>query len=259
MKKTIIAAAALAAMVGCNKTLFESVPVADSNYGYINLGVSTDTEMVTTKALSTPSSEDLAGYTISLAGDQKSWSDKKYNTLTEDDWKVPAGSYTVTVINMTEAEAYPENSLGYMRVKGENTVTVNAGLPTECPVECKPVNSKISFLYTAAFDTVFDEYTVSLTNGTRTCQNVGMVLESASGTAPAAFFEPAVLTWTLSAKNAAGVLKTYTKTFEAKKGTWSYITFNAAKTDGSISVTITVNDEFTTDKTITEVIDPVAE
>ena len=50
MKKIMIAAAVLAALTACNKTLIEG-PMADSEYGYINLGVTADTEMeVTNKA-----------------------------------------------------------------------------------------------------------------------------------------------------------------------------------------------------------------
>ena len=43
MKKTIIIAAALAAMTACNKNVIEVVP-ADA-FGYIDLGIMTDTEM----------------------------------------------------------------------------------------------------------------------------------------------------------------------------------------------------------------------
>ena len=50
MKKAFFLAAALVAMVGCNKTIIES-PVSD--YRYISLGVSADTEMVATKAIET--------------------------------------------------------------------------------------------------------------------------------------------------------------------------------------------------------------
>ncbi len=259
MKKTLIAAAALVAMVGCNKTLIESPVAADSEFGYINVGVSTDTEMITTKAVTTPSEEEQKAFTYTLGGEKKSWGPTKGSALPADAWKVPAGSYTVTVVNLTEDEAYTDN-LGKMRVQGSSTITVNAGLPTDCPIVCKPVNSKISFLYTADFDVVFDEFTVDLTNGTRTAANVGISAVENSASATAAFFEPTEqpdkLTWTLKAKNAAGIVKTYTGDIDAKAGTWTYVTFNAAKTDGSINVSIQVNDEYVTDMTITESIDP---
>lgn len=51
MKKTIIIAAALVAMTACNKNLIEVSSV--DGFGYINLGVSADTELVVTKAENT--------------------------------------------------------------------------------------------------------------------------------------------------------------------------------------------------------------
>ncbi len=258
MKKTLIAAAALVAMVACNKNLIESPVTAGSGFGFINVGVSTDSEMVATKAEFTPTEEELGNFTYTLQGDNKSWPATKGSELGADAWKVPAGEYTVTVVNLTVEEAYTEN-LGQMRVEGSNTVTVGAGLATDCPIVCKPVNSKVSFLYTPEFDTVFDEFTVDLSNGTRTATNVTIHPVAESATATAAFFEPATLTWTLKAKNAAGVEKTYTGSLEAKAGSWSSVTFKPSKTDGSINVTITVNDEYTLEDTVEETIDPAKE
>ena len=63
MKKTIIAAAALVAMVGCNKGIIET-PTAEAELGYINLGVNTDTEMVVNKGITTEAY--LSGYNITL-------------------------------------------------------------------------------------------------------------------------------------------------------------------------------------------------
>ena len=91
MKKTIIMAAVLVAMVGCNKSIIES-PVADSDYGYINLGVTAETEMVLTKGIITEA--DLAGYKVNLLKDgmQLDGWPKAYSSITDANWKVPAGS-----------------------------------------------------------------------------------------------------------------------------------------------------------------------
>ena len=46
MKKAFFLAAALVAMVGCNKTIIESPVANEADYGYINFDVTADTEMV---------------------------------------------------------------------------------------------------------------------------------------------------------------------------------------------------------------------
>ena len=48
MKKIIIFAAALAAMTACNKSVLETATPSEG-FGYINLGISADAEMVVTK------------------------------------------------------------------------------------------------------------------------------------------------------------------------------------------------------------------
>ena len=65
MKKTIIFAAALAAMTACNKSLIENVNPADS-YGFIDLGITADTEMVVTKAGCVMDADALATYNVTL-------------------------------------------------------------------------------------------------------------------------------------------------------------------------------------------------
>ena len=69
MKKIMIAAAALVAMTACNKTLIEG-PVADSEYGYINFGLSSDMEIVDTKAVVSQTG-DGANYNVYLKDDEQ--------------------------------------------------------------------------------------------------------------------------------------------------------------------------------------------
>ena len=76
MKKIIIFAAALAAMTACNKSVFETAAPSEG-FGYINLGISADAEMVVTKAPTTPSSDALANYTVTLKqGETAKWTKK---------------------------------------------------------------------------------------------------------------------------------------------------------------------------------------
>ena len=160
MKKTILIAAALVAMTACNKSLIEVSPVEDG-FGYINLGVTTDTEMVVTKADGETQTVDLSGYNVTLKqGDVAKWT-KEYDEIDPEDWKVAAGTYSIYVENLTVEETYATEP-GVVRVSGENTVVVTAGVSTPCEVKCAPQNSKVSLMYTPDFDVVFNDPSVSV-------------------------------------------------------------------------------------------------
>lgn len=235
MKKAFFLAAALVAMVGCNKTIIES-PVAD--YGYISLGVSADTEMVATKGIETEAVLD--GYTITLINTDKNspvWS-KVVGTdeFVDTDWKVPAGNYKVTVTNFTE-DFY--SGKGAVRVYGEGTVGVIAGETKTCTVDCVPVNSMVSFSAEKSFNDVFTSASVTVVEGDR---QVPMNVATHTA-AEAAYFEPGTLTWVLTATPKLGSESTYRKTFTTTKGKWTQITFSSNNDDGQIGVvTITVDD-----------------
>lgn len=251
MKKTIIAAAALVAMVGCNKGIIEN-PTTEADFGYINLGVNTETEMVVTKGISTEA--DLTGYNITLKKDgEVQWTKEYAEAVVEDLWKVPAGNYSIYVENLDMEETY-ETGKGVVRVSGETAVTVTAGIATPCTVNCTPQNSMVSFITTPDFDTVFDNPSVSVKESeTRT---VAMTIGATHDKSNAAYFEPGTLVWTLTAE-LAGETKTYYKEISAVKAKWAQVTFTTGSTDGQINVTITVDGEITETETITAVIDPI--
>lgn len=251
MKKTIIAAAALVAMVGCNKGIIET-PTAEAEFGYINLGVNTETEMVVTKGIITE--EDLTGYNITLKKDgEVQWTYDYAEAADDALWKVPAGNYSVYVENLDLKEAYATDK-GVVRVSGETAVTVTAGIATSCPVTCTPQNSMVSFITTPDFETVFDNPSVSVEESeTRT---VDMTIGTTHEKENAAYFEPGTLVWTLTA-GLAGNTKTYTKEITAVQAKWMQVTFTTGSTNGQINVTITVDGEITETETITAVIDPI--
>ncbi len=257
MKKTLIAAAALVAMVGCNKTLIESSPAADSNYGYINLGVSADTEMVVTKGVTTEQDGlSLEGYNITIkqAGVALEGWPKEYTEIQNADIKVPAGTYLVEVENFTTDEAHPADEKGFVRVFGSKKISVKAGVSTPCPVACSPVNTKVSFNYNSKFAEVFTTPSVKVGTAVRTL-GLTMALDSEE-LADAAYFEPEELTWTLTAKNANSEEKTFSKKFTPAYGKWTVITFSVGNTDGSIDITITIDGEITAKENISAVLDP---
>ena len=242
MKKIIIFAAALAALVSCNKSVIVSSVEADEP-GFISLGISTSDVMVETKALAANTS--LAGYNITLINKSTSttvWTKEYADAQAESVWKVAPGTYTIKVENKTMDEVYPDNtSAGEVRIAGQtDDVTVTAGKTSTCTVNCQPVNAKVSFCAPSEFSSIFKSPTVSVKGGTR---NVNLGAVGASQGTPA-FFEPGEITWNLSA-TVDGQSKGYSGKLTLVAKQWSKVTFNTSSTNGVINITIEVNGTMT--------------
>lgn len=250
MKKIFLFAAAAAALVSCNKNVFQGTG-SEELYGSISLGVNAESEMLVTKAASVMDAEALASYNITLTkiaegGNTVVWNHREYSEIT--DWKVPAGTYSLEVENLTEAEAAEANGgNGAVRVLGTKNFTVEAGKTTDVAVECTPQNSRLSFAANEAFNSVFSNPTVSVTKP-RTV-NLGTPA-STHEASTSVYFEPVTVSWTLTATPAfSDTQKTFNGTVDLQKASWSQVKFTTKNTDGKISITVSVNDE------ITEVVD----
>ena len=277
MKKTILVAAALVAMVSCNKTLIET-PVSESDYGYINLGISADTEMIETKASVTD--DALNNYRVVLKKDNnpetvvESWSNfdgnvngyLTYSTVTNPInadilWKVPAGKYKIYVENKEENNCY--TGVGEAYINGVGSVDVVAGISTECSVSCAPKNSKVTAVYGDKFAQSFKVASLNFSIKESDTRIVPLVVGNGNhDAAAAAFFKASTtLTWTLIAELANDDTdKTYTSSFTTEAGKWTKITFNSGNTtDGKISITITADDGFNGGKTYTYELDPFSD
>lgn len=264
MKKTIIAAVALVAMTACNKTLIET-PMTDSNYGYINLGITADTEMVVTKGIE--SEATLDGYNVTLLNNGQAVSGwpKEFSEIEDGDFKVLAGNYTIYVENLTEEETY-ETSNGVVRVSGETNVTVTAGVTSACTVACTPQNSKVSFVYNNDFETVFgNSNSIVVKESDSRSVNMTAVRDKHAEAKPAYFKADTELEWTLTVKQKDAndgnkeITKTYSNKFTTVKAKWTQVTFSTGSTAGEIKVTVTVNNEITDCQTITAVVDPLGD
>lgn len=244
MKKIIVFAAALAALVSCNKSVIVSSVEAEEP-GFISLGISTSDVMVETKGLT--ANADLAGYNITLINKTTSqtWTKEYKDAVADADlWKVAPGTYTIKVENKSESEVYPNNtSAGEIRIAGQTDVTVNAGQTSTCTVNCQPVNAKVSFCATSQFFEVFSAASVSVTNGTRTV-DLGSVGTSFGDEA---FYNPGDITWKLSAK-IGETTKTYSGIVKLSAKQWSKVTFGTSSTNGGINITINVNGTMTEDE-----------
>ena len=273
MKKIIIFAAALAAMTACNKSVFETAAPSEG-FGYINLGISADAEMVVTKTDGGESTTpDYSNYMVGLfdeTGNTPIWTGDntnitngyaKYSYVTATEqanlWKVPAGTYTVKVYDGNKTTVYDEaNPLGKVRVEGSKTVPVTAGVSSDCTVTCTPVNAKVSFITTSDFNKVFTTPSVSLkVKGATDGKTYGTPGDK-HNTAAQAFFEPVTITWTLSA-TLGSEIKTYSDDITLEKAKWTQVTFTTSSTNGNIRLEIGVNGEITDTINLDVTIDPI--
>ena len=168
MKKTIIAAAALVAMTACNKTLIET-PMTDSEYGYINLGITADTEMVVTKAgettdylvalwkVDTKSTEKINDDTFTSIVD--------FCKLTDFTNKQPKGTYYMEAQNVLPGEAHPAGGAkGQIHRYGKSEYfTLEAGKSSDVRIETEIQNTGVTVDYTEGFKEVFPSAEVKVT------------------------------------------------------------------------------------------------
>jgi hypothetical protein len=251
MKKTIIIAAALAAMTACNKSLIEMTPAQE--FGTISLGVTADTEMIVTKAteLDATAAKD---YIVTLSGSQKNW-ERTYSEITDDDKKMPAGSYTMSAKNISDEAAVAGNGAMQL-VCPATSVEVQAGNNTPVELICSVANSKVTVNFDSAFTEVFTLATepVVLDPSGR---NIAMT-PGAHETAEAAWFnDGTTVNWTLTATvKSTSAQKTYSGSFPAEKAEWNQLTFKAGA-NGTISLVIMVDDEIT-EVPVEETIDPLS-
>lgn len=183
MKKTIIAALALVAIAGCNKTLIEMPVVDDAGYGYLTLGITSNPDMVITKA-----DEEVTNsyfFTLLYSGTQNG----SYTTVSgydgvqigTDDGKIKdadaniegtqikleAGWYKIKAMS-AKSEAYTDNEKGEKYLFGESEpVQLTAGGAADLNVGCYVQNTAVSVKATDKFTSTFinEKVTVSTTWG----------------------------------------------------------------------------------------------
>lgn len=264
MKKIFLFAAAAAALVSCNKNVFQGTG-SEELYGSISLGVNAESEMLVTKASTSTSmnSEQLKNYNITLTkiaegGNEVIWDDWdhiEYSSIT--DWKVPAGTYSLEVENLTITEAAAANDgKGDVRVLGKTAnFTVEAGKATDVSVSCTPQNSRLSFAADEDFNNVFSSATVSAKYDTRTVA-LGTPA-STHETSTSAYFEPVEVSWTLTATTKLdGAEKSFNGKVTLQQAKWSQVNFTTTNTDGAIKITVSVDGEITAVVPVNVTIDP---
>jgi hypothetical protein len=252
MKKLLIAAFAIAAIVSCKKTVIESP--SDEDFGYLSFNLSSDVEMsVVTKAEQTP--EQLALYDVSLYKDSELLWTKKYSELSESQFKIAVGTYRVYAENINESTAAPLGDKGSVRLSGTaENISVSSGVNTPVNLRCFPVNSRVTMAFDDTFSQVFSNPKVTLVGGSRSF-DMEWGHEPAKGVYYSAGTE---LTWELTAtlSGDSSTKRYVSKTpVTTQSGKWTQITFSTSSSDGSINVTITADDEMEDDEVSIE-IDP---
>ncbi len=256
MKKIIIAAAALIAMTACNKNIIE-VSNPEAGFGYLELGVTANEEIVVTKAGEEVNTD---GYTVTVSNTEGVVETKLYSDIKENGWKLAAGTYTLKAENITADKIYETNDKGEAYIAGEKEITITAGVVSEETIECTVKNAKVAFQYTQDFLDVFPTSVLNVSCGEKTFENLGMLLTTAEDYSKdnleSVFFMPGTVTWTLDATKKDSTVKNYTKTFDVAAATWTIVTFSVGSTDGTVKITIDV-DGTITEYTIDAVLDPI--
>lgn len=247
MKKITLFAVSLVAMCSCNKSVIET-PVPDSEYGYIEFGISADTEMVETKT-ATPVSKENSTYLLSLVGTGSNvpFTGKMFKDLTDDDLKVMADTYVFSAQNITEEAA--EVGYGALRLYGEHRdLVVTAGGTTPANIACTPANALVTVALDQAFGDTFKEAEVYLKDGSRSLkiETFGHADDGNTKVTKSYFnIDNGTLYWEVKAKvNDETDFKYFRKSFAVAKATHHKITL-AAGTNGTITVSITADETIT--------------
>lgn len=187
MKKTLLIAAAFVALTACNKTLIET-QVPESEYGYINLGITADTEMevAATKAEESTPTYKSAGdeYRVKLEKKVNSdsweacwsglssgtgvltegWVTYEYlNTNKDNLLNVSAGTYKISAENIDGTQIYVGHVNGQMHVSGNSgEFEVEAGKSVTKSFNCSIQNSKVIFRKGNKFEDYFKNPLITL-------------------------------------------------------------------------------------------------
>lgn len=249
MKKTIIFAASLLALVACNK---EVLTTGDgSEVGYISFDLSAeDGVKVETKG----NVSDFSSYSIFIAGQEYSYEEVNLKTLS-----LAPNSYQVYAENYTLAEAETEN--GHIRIASPAyTVNVQAGQVASQTVECTPQSAEVKVVYDSSFESVFSDKTFTLkkTDGTTRADGKTQMLTLTEGTPVywnVATDEGLSLTYGITGTHSTQKGKTYGGQITVKKACSYTITVTQTSSKGDVQLTITAVDNMTDmEQTIT--VDP---
>lgn len=234
MKKTFTIVALAAALCACHKP----VPQLNSNnYGYIDLGISTD-ETLSTKAEPTAVS-DFTGWTV-LVGN---------TNYTGATMPIAAGTYTVSAKSAASLDA-AHTGRGIAYYEGEKAgVVVTAGQTATPEIACgKAKNARFKVVFDSSFTSMATNYSLTTTDERH------VVFDGTAANSTPAYY-PATLEE--EHPSTVGYKINYTFGGNQKETEVKTITLGAAATEktitvkgnsnGKITISVTIDSEFTGD------------
>ena len=157
---------------------------------------------------------------------------------------VPAGRYTVSAENVTDAVAHPADGWGQARYYGaseEKAVTAGPD-PTPFEVECRMVNTAVSVVFDASVAELFEVYDVEAYT-----VEIRKLTYDASSASSVGYFPSDVLYYKFTAKYAESdtETKSFTGHCDIDPATHMHLTFKIKEqppvdTDGDMSIMIDV-------------------
>ena len=241
MNFRILACAALAsaALVSCQEMLIEKR--ADGM-----LALSVENSPVIEAVTKAGEEVDTDLFTVYITSNDGSFSQSNTYAYYQQQGTVtvPAGRYTVSAENVTDAVAHPADAWGQARYYGaseEKEVTAGPD-PTPFEVECRMVNTAVSVVFDASVAELFEVYEVeAYTVETR------KLTYDASSSSSVGYFPSDVLYYRFTAKYTESdtETKSFTGHCDIDPATHMHLTFKIKEqppvdTDGDMSISIDV-------------------
>lgn len=235
MKKTIIFAASLLALVACNKEVLTTGN--GSEVGYLSFDLSAeDGVKVETKG----DVSDFSSYSIFIGGSEYTYDQINGKTLS-----FAPGSYQVYAENYTLVEA--ETGKGQKRIASPAyTVNVQAGEVATQAVSCSPQSAEVKVIYDPSFESVFTDQTFTLKKTENTAREDGTQILPLTENDPVYWNvssdEGLSLTYSITGTHSTQGAKTYGGTITVKKACSYTITVTQTSSKGDVQLTITAVD-----------------
>lgn len=239
MKKTIIFAASLLALVACNKEVIGTQNV--SEVGYLSFDATVEAGVkVETKAVS---ESELNAYKVTLS---PGWT-KTYGEIQGEVFTLATGSYTVDAENITPIQA--ETGKGNLRIAApQQTIEVTANATATANLDCVPQSAAIILDYTDGFKGVFSDYSFVLTKQDGTKRQDGAVSLSLSEGDTAYYNAESgsvVLVYTITGTHNSTGAKTYSGQITLKRAYSTTVNVDQNSVSGGLKIVLTATNELT--------------
>lgn len=249
MKKTLSALFVLATALSCKVQIVEEQELG-------SISVSLDNATVVEVLTKAGEEVSVDNFTVNITSADQA---NKYTYVKSElpsVLSVPAGWYTVSAENITEASSLSQpDSWGQIRYAGTSeSKEVKVGQTTSYAFTCTVANTAVSVVFKESIAEYFTNYKVdAFTVEGRT---LTYTAANTTGETPVVgFFSPGTLTYTFSGTFTDGKPRSIQGTKTLTAATHQHLTFKVTEQEGSIGITIDV-DATCTDMYETITVDP---